>query len=96
MDNLPPPPPALVVQLDPAAEIRRLNGTPVYQAGTLNSRVVGGCWEDGAYPVGWTPAPLLPGLSGCARPDLRTAAGQRWQVLLNAPALNKPERLAVR
>lgn len=96
MDNLPPPPPALVVQLDPANTIRQMNGTPVYQTGTLNSRVVGGCWDDGAYPVGWSPSPLVPGLEGCARPNLRTAAGQQWQRLLDARPVNTPERLVVR
>ena len=98
MDTLPPTPPALVVQAGPAAQIVAMNGTPVYRVGTLKTRVVGGCWPDLAYPNGWTPAPLVPALAGCARPDLRTAEGQRWQKLLDGAPLNTPQtvKLAVR
>lgn len=98
MDTLPPTPPALVAQADPAAQIVAMNGTPVFRTGTLKTRVVGGCWDDLAYPNGWVPAPLVPALTGCARPDLRTAEGQRWQKLLDAAPLNTPDtvKLAVR
>lgn len=96
MDNVPPPPPALIVQADPASQIRAMNGTPVYQTGTLHTRIAGACFPDLALPVGWSPSPLVPGLEGCARPDLRTAAGQQWQRLLDARPVNTPERLVVR
>lgn len=96
MDNVPPPSPALVVQLDPAEAIRQMSGTPVYRSGSLNTRIIGGCWADGILPAGWSPAPLVPELTGCGQPDLRTPAGQQWQRLLNVPILNAAERLAAR
>lgn len=103
MVNLPPPPPAVTAQATPTAEalvtkIREMNGTPVYKTGTLKTRVVGACWSDLAYPSGWKPAPMLPSVPGCARPDLRTAEGQHWQKLLDGAPLNTPDsaQLAVR
>ncbi|WP_339098115.1 hypothetical protein ACINK0_18090 (plasmid) [Deinococcus sp. VB343] len=98
MNTLPLTSPALVVQADPAAQTVAINGTPVFRTGTVKTGVVGGCWPDLAYPNGWVPAPLVPALIGCARPDLRTAEGQRWQKLLDATPLNTPDtvKLAVR
>lgn len=103
MDNLPPPPPALVAQATPTAEaliaeIREMNGIPVYRVGALKTYIAGACWDDLAYPIGWVEAPMIPTLAGCARPDLRTAEGQRWQKLLTSAPLNTttPAQWAVR
>ena len=100
MDNLPPPPPAVYMELRPAAAPALpadLSGYPVWKRGTLKTRMLAMCWEDAAAPSGWQRISgfavgnaVLP----CFRPDMRRREGQRWAKVLEKLAFpNTPEQM---
>ena len=97
MDNVPPPPPALVVRVATPDWIAQLGGQPAWRVGPTKTRLKAICWDDGAAPKGLKPAPVLPNLP-CFIPDVTTAEGQAWLQRFNVTVLeaDRVPELAVR